>query len=154
VSTLRFKEQDSPQTLREGLKEFYGNLGGEALALAEVDASVAQLMHAHDAAHVVFGCDTTLRGELLADSWTLAASTMTVGQYMAYLREPLIQEVFRSIPVGALTKDLVASLPRLAVLLVRSRQQREPWAFDAYREHLDRPLADIRAEFNIRVLAD
>lgn len=57
-------------TLREGLEEYYTGHPG-LLQPDKMHADAARFFHAHDTCHVLFGLDTTLVDESLADLWTL-----------------------------------------------------------------------------------
>ena len=74
-----FQRQSSRQTLREGLEEFYtvrGLLPPRTLS-AESEAG----LRAHDAAHVVFGCDDSTRGEVVLTLWSLFGASDVLPQY-------------------------------------------------------------------------
>ena len=73
-ATLRYLEQESGQTRREGLDEYYGSDPSLLAPRALPDAARRSLL-AHDAAHVVFGCDTSARGEIVLSRWTLRGAT-------------------------------------------------------------------------------
>ena len=64
--------QYSPQILREAIAEYYECNPG-LLDPGNLPNGVAQLFRQHDAGHVIFGCDTSLRGETLIDTWTIFA---------------------------------------------------------------------------------
>lgn len=58
----RYQEPDSTLTLAEGLREYDATRGDLAGGRGASDAA-REFFRCHDAAHVVFGCDTTLPQE-------------------------------------------------------------------------------------------
>jgi hypothetical protein len=65
-------------TLREGLQEYFAGHSG-LLKPDSADVQTAKFFHSHDACHVLFGLDTTLRDEGLADlSWRNTAFTLVI----------------------------------------------------------------------------
>ena len=146
-----YQEQDSPLTLREGLVEYAAAPG--LVDEAESDADTVRDVRAHDAAHVVFGCDTSVRGEILLTRWSLLGATDWVPFYLKGLRHRetrgLVLEFFRKARPWTLLPALLESFR----CVVRSLRMARRWPSEDYARHLDRPLAEIRREFNIRVLA-
>ena len=145
-----YTRQDCPQTLREGLAEYRernpGLLDPEGLA-----PEAAALFRQHDAAHVVFGCDTSLRGETLVDTWTIFASSIGLRGYLAYLRLPQVNQIFAETGLAKVAFVGARCLPDAFRVLWRSRRVRK-WPWREYESHLDRPLREIRDEFRIRVV--
>jgi hypothetical protein len=144
-------DQDSTQTLREGLAE-YGARNPRLLDPADLPAAAAELFRQHDAAHVVFGCDTALRGETLIDTWTLFGSSIGLRGYLAYLRLPQVNQIFRDAGYARVAVELLRCLPELVRVIVRSRRLSRKWPWRHFEDHLDDPLCDIREEFGIRVV--
>jgi hypothetical protein len=143
--------QDSPQTLREGLDE-YRACNPELLDPAGMTAEAAALFRQHDAAHVVFGCDTSARGETLVDTWTIFATTIGLRGYLAYLRLPQVGQLFAQTGYGRLALETVRCLPDVLRVIGRSRRLARKWPWRAFEEHLDRPLRAIRDELGLRVV--
>ena len=146
-----YTRQSSPQTLREGLAEYRARNPG-LLDAEELPAEAAALFRQHDAAHVVFGCDTTLRGETLIDTWTIFASSIGLRGYLAYLRLPQVNQVFAEAGLGRVALAFVRSFPDVLRVVWRSRRVARKWPWRDYAGQLDRPLCEIREEFRIRVL--
>ena len=63
LRTFAYENQETLQSLREGLAEYYSS-DPALLAPTSVSDEIASRLRAHDAAHVVFGCDTSVRGEV------------------------------------------------------------------------------------------
>jgi len=133
--------QDSQQTVREGLAEFRAGIpkpfGGNGPS-----SPVGQLFQCHDICHVVFGLSTDPRDEVLADTWAILGTTK-VSDPQAILKEI---GIWRSVAVT------VEMLPRVLRAYVSEQHQlRKQWLWDQRNHFLDRPLKDIRGEFQIHV---
>ena len=61
--------QNCSLTLKKGLNEFYST--NPQLNLKFNNSEASDLIKQHDAIHVVFGCTTELKDEVLADFWTV-----------------------------------------------------------------------------------
>src|SRR5215475_1345781 len=84
-----YQEQDSQQTLAEGLEEYYRVNRGIVSRPATLAPASAALFQSHDLCHVIFGLDTTLADETMADTRTLLSSDVGWRAYAGYLRDPL-----------------------------------------------------------------
>ena len=56
---LNFQKQDSKQTLKEGLEEFY-SINPQFKELLEKDSPNAKVFKEHDYTHVLFGLGTSI----------------------------------------------------------------------------------------------
>lgn len=147
----RYLDQDSRQSLSQGLAEYYAHNPG-LLDPAELPADVAALFRQHDAGHVVFGCDTSLRGETLIDTWTLFGSSAGLRGYLRYFRYPQVNRIFAQAGYLRITGVFLRCLPEVFRVIIRSRSLSAKWPWQDYRRYLDRPLLEIRREFNIRLV--
>ncbi|MCZ6465573.1 MAG: hypothetical protein O7A09_14680 [Proteobacteria bacterium] len=146
-----FQQQDCSLTLREGLEEYAEGMP-ELVREAEVSRAAGEDVRVHDAAHVVFGCDTSVRGEILLTRWSFFGSTDWVPFYFKALRyrgtRTLLLDFFKKARPWTL---LAAGLESL-LCIGRSLLMRRRWPADDYERFLDRPLVDVRREFRIRVV--
>jgi ubiquinone biosynthesis protein Coq4 len=146
-----YEEQESQQTLREALDEYYAS-DPSLLAPADVSDEIAQGLRAHDAAHVVFGCDTTIRGEIVLTRWSFFGAQDALPIYLRGLRSSetrfLFVEFFRKVRPVPL---LLGAWDGLRAL-VRSFFMRARWPSFSWEQYADRPLAEIRRDYGIRVV--
>lgn len=150
-SVPAYLQQDSPQTLRAGIDEYYG-INPMLLDPARMSPAAAALFRQHDAGHVVFGCDTSLRGETLIDTWTIVASTAGIKGYMEYFRHPQIYQIFADVGYWRMTVVFLRSLPDVCRVWFRSRRMPSRWPWEGFEDYLDMTLGEIRSRFNIRVV--
>ena len=65
-----FQKQNSEQTLREGLEEFY-SINTQFRDLAEKDNPNAHIFKEHDYTHVLFGLGTSIEEESVLDTYVI-----------------------------------------------------------------------------------
>lgn len=147
---LAYMVQACPMTVREGLEEYYGTIDG---LITEDNASkeVADLFRYHDTCHVVFGCDTSPIGETLADTWSIFGSDVSLKTYARYFQLQETQDLFQDIGVWRSVRIFASALPIMPRAYGRTRRMTKRWPFHDHEAYLDRPLAEVRAEFGIEV---
>jgi hypothetical protein len=145
---LNFQQADTKLTLAEGLREYYssrdGLVGGRG-----VPDSAREFFRCHDAAHVVFGCDTTLPDEAAVKICSVFGTTGGFGVLKGY-RSPESKEIYEKLELGPIVTTALRSFPIVARAFSRCRKmtKRWPWSdFDACR---DVGLNELRREYGIR----
>lgn len=152
MSSPAYLQQDSTQTLREGIAEYYAFNEG----LLDPDAlppGCEELFRQHDAGHVVFGCDTSYRGETRIDTWTVMATTAGLRGLMEYFKYPQVNQIFDDVGRFTIMMESCKAVPDIWRVFRRSRRMTAKWPWDRFEKYLDRPLKDLREEFNIQVIA-
>jgi len=123
---------DHTQTLQQGLDAFREK-NNSYFSKKKMSPAGNEFFLCHDIAHVVFGCGTTIYGEGLVKIWT------TFGTSLGFW------EVFKNYKeVNALT-----TLPKA---ILKAKRMSKPWPFLDYQPYLDKPLGEIRKEFNIEII--
>ncbi|PRP91087.1 hypothetical protein ENSA5_58240 [Enhygromyxa salina] len=152
VTRSAYQDQDSPLTLREGLDEYYRD-NPKVTPPDEASDEGARFFASHDVAHVVFGTNTQILDETITDLWQIFGLDISAWEYARQgAAAPEVREVFRELGLRGLAKGL-ALLPRyVGEIWRRTRRMHKPWPWTEFGEYLDRPLAEIRAEFGIEVL--
>ena len=149
--TLSYLDQHSTRTLAEGIAEYYA-ANPMLLDPEGMDAEACRLFKQHDAGHVVFGCDTSLRGESLIDTWTIFGSTARMKGYIEYFKHPQIYQIFEDVGYFKMTIEFLRCLPDVLRVMARCRRMQSRWPWDQYEDYIHRTLDDIRTEFNISVV--
>ena len=151
IRKFAYEHPDASMSLRDGLEEYYSSDPG-LLAPADVSHDVAIGLRAHDAAHVVFGCDTSVRGEVVLARWSLFGAEDGIQIYLRGLRSKetrfLFVDFFRRVRPAML---LLAAFDGMRAL-IRSISLRKRWPSFEWENYADRPLTEIRSDFKIRVL--
>lgn len=146
-----YLEQSSAQTLAQGLSEYYAHNPG-LLDPERLPPHAARLFRQHDVAHVVFGCDTSLRGETLVDTWTIFATSAGLRGYLEYLKLPQVNELFSRTGYARIALELLRAIPDVIRVVYRSLRAKRKWQLGDWEQHLERPLRSIREQFGVRVV--
>ena len=125
-----YLDQDYPGTLREGLGQF--RAANPELLEADTSTEVGHLTMAHDCCHVLFGLTTELPDEVLADTWTIAGSTVTIRKYAEYLKHEEFAELPKLIGYRKIIVESLRSLPRVFTVIRRARRMTSKWPMFDY----------------------
>lgn len=148
----RYQAQDSQQTLAEGLEEYYGVNVGVVARPDTLGSESAALFASHDICHVIFGLDTTLADEAMADTRTLLSCDVGWKKYSSYINDPLAKAVFKELGLWRTITVTARTLPRILRALGESRRMRKKWPWVPPESYRARTLVDLRDEFHIRVI--
>jgi len=152
---MQFLQQDCRATLREGLDELYRN----APDVAEVSERKGKSFRDHDITHVIFGYDTTLRGEMLLNPWILLGTTITREELKAYSADPDVKRLNQEgidLMGGwlkAYSLFFVYYLPLYFVIWLKHiRHMSTKWPHsEVSDEMLDTPLDQLRRAYGIQL---
>lgn len=147
---LQYREQNSPQTLREGLGEYYA--ANPAFNVEGFLSMPRDVIEAHDVCHVVFGCAATSADELVVETWTFFGTYIPARKYVAMAKDGVVGEVARTFGLWRMARRFALSLPRVLRALLATRRLRKKWPHFGYQQFWDVPLCDLRRDFNIRVV--
>lgn len=152
IKRFCYQQQDCELTLREGLQEYYEGHPG-LFRPAQLSEESARFFRSHDTAHVVFGLDTTLDDEALADTWTMFGSDVGMRRYVHYLRTNReAQQLLKEIGWAKTIAISLRTAPRLFAVWLRARQMKRKWPWEGSESLLDMPLSKIREELNLRLI--
>lgn len=152
---MEFLKQGCAATLREGLNELYRH----APDVAEVSERKGKSFRDHDLTHVIFGCDTSLEGEILLKPWILFGTTITMDEIKAYQADPEVQRLNQEglEMMGGRLKTyslaLVYYFPLFFwIWLRRVRKMSAKWPHSEVSEAmLDTPLEQLRQHYGIKL---
>lgn len=152
---MEFLKQGCAATLREGLNELYRH----APDVAKVSERKGKSFRDHDLTHVIFGCDTSLEGEILLKPWILFGTTITVDEIKAYQADPEVQRLNQEgleMMGGRLrtySLALVYYFPLFFwIWLRRVRKMSAKWPHSEVSEAmLDTPLEQLRQHYGIKL---
>jgi hypothetical protein len=150
---LNYQQQNSALTLAEGLDEYYAANVGLITRPSELPPESAKLFRSHDMCHVIFGLDTTLDDEALADTRTLFSCDVGVRRYSAYLtHDQQAKALFKELGYLKALWVTVRALPRICRAAFEARRMKKPWPWVPPESFQSRSLADLRNEFGICVM--
>lgn len=150
---FRYQEPDAKITLRQGLAEYYAEHPG-LFRPDQLSKDSARFFRAHDIAHVIFGLDTTLRDEALADVWTIFGTDVGLRRYARYIRtNPEAKMLMKQIGLARTVFISLQILPQLPSVWFRARRMSRKWVWDNNEDFMGVPLREIRTELNLRLRA-
>lgn len=149
---MKYLEPDSILTLREGVAELRQAEGPDGDAAESFAPELQPDIDVHDAVHVLFGCPTTLAGEIIAHVWTAFGTTASVADMHRVNAHGDHRAVLASIGHGRLLRTWFASLRPIVTTWRNTRRMTERWPVERMAEFYDRRLVDIRREFGIRLV--
>lgn len=152
---MQFMQQNCRLTLRDGLEELYRH----APEVAVVSQRKGKMFVDHDLTHVLFGCDTSLQGEILLKPWILFGTTINRDELKAYAMDPDVQMLneegvqLMGGRVKAYTLSLTYYLPLFFwIWLRRVRRMSARWPHsDVTEDMMNTPLDELRRAYGIRL---
>jgi len=149
----RYQEQDSPQTLAEGLAEYYAVNGERVAPPPSLPPESRALFRNHDVCHVIFGLDTTLADEGMADVRTLLSCDVGWRTYARYMTsDPEAKAIFKELGYARAVWATLIIIPRMLRAVGESWRTSKRWPWEAPADYFDRPLADLRRDYGIRLI--
>lgn len=112
---------------------------------------VQRSMTAHDAVHVIFGCDTSDRGEAVAHAWMMLGTTVTHAQLREVMGGRDHRAFTRQLGARRRVLAMIAALPAIGAAALRARRMRRRWSWTDYDRHLDRSLVEIRRDYGVKL---
>ena len=147
-----YQDQNSQQTLAEGLEEYYRANEGIVARPETLSPQSATLFRSHDICHVIFGLDTTLGDETLADTRTFLSCDVGWKKYSNYINDPLAMAVFKELGIARAVWITLRSVPRILRAIIEAKRMAKKWPWVPPESFRSRTLADLRKEFAIRVM--
>jgi hypothetical protein len=148
-----YQAQDSAQTLAQGLAEYYAQNAGRVLPPDALSTESADLFRSHDICHVIFGLDTTLADEAMADTRTMLSCDVGLKRYAKYMTSnPDAKAIFREIGYLTVLWGTIRVVPRMLRAMREAFRMNKRWPWDPPEDYQSRTLADLRREYGIRVV--
>ncbi len=106
-------------------------------------------MTAHDAVHVIFGCDTSDKGEAVAHAWMLLGTNVRQADLNHVLASNDHRRFTREVGHWRRLRAALSALPAMAQAAWRARRMHRRWGWDDYHDQLDTPLVELRRRYGI-----
>lgn len=145
---LAYQNPDASLTLAEGVDE-YRRAFPDLIDPGQVDEGLGCFLRAHDRCHVLFGLDTSIRDEAMADTWTLFASDVSWKEYASYLRHPEVNNILAEAGYWTITVESVKHIGDMVAAWRHARRMKAKWPFWHNDDYLGLPVCEIRLEFGI-----
>ena len=154
--SMEFLNQHCGLTLREGLDELYRH-NPEVGAVSKVKGKI---FTDHDLTHVIFGCDTSIVGEILLKPWILFGCNISMAELKKYAADPEVQRLNREGEallggrfISALKIVFYYTPQFFWIWFTHVRKMNRKWPHSTLTdEMMGTRICDLRAEFNISVL--
>ena len=147
---LSFQSPDCEITLEESLGEYYGSRDDLVTGRGASD-SARKFFRCHDAAHVVFGCSTTLTNEAMVEIWSFFGTTAGFSLIRDY-RSPESKEIYEQIEWGDVPGTALRSTVNLPLVLFRCLRMKKRWPWSDFEKYTNVRVAEIRREFGISIV--
>ena len=149
---LPYLKQDCELTLNEGLELHYGVNSTFKENVIKVPA-----FYNHDIVHVLFGLETTVENESLADTRVIFATNWGFKKYFNdYMRNPdaikIIMKIFKDIGYVRGIVLSIKSLPNLFRVIIDCKKMSKKWGVNPDDRLLNTKLSELRKEYNIKVI--
>jgi len=150
---LRYQEQDSAQTLAEGLEEYYAANTGIATRPRDLPPESVALFVGHDTGHVIFGLTTSLTDEAMADTRILLSTDAGFWRYSRYITaDKQAKAIFKQVGYGKVAFYSLLALPRILRAVWEALRTRKRWPWEPPPSFQTRSLAELRREYRIRIV--
>lgn len=153
MTDLEYLHPQTTSTLREGVEELRQAEGADGDASQDISPDLLRDIDVHDAIHVLFGCPTSLEGEIAAHVWTMFGTTVGMKDMRRVNTHRDHRAVLAEIGHRRLAKRWARSLPVVVSVAYRAFRMTRRWPADELASYLEERLCDVRREFGIR-LAD
>lgn len=141
-------------TLEDGLRKHY-LLNPQFTHWNDYKSDNAKkLVKAHDISHLVFGCDTSLLGEMRVQLWAkFAVQKFSFKETLAYARDKEAKVLLKN-PVGYLAMFMFFLKHVSEIVKVRRQSQMmtAKWVYFDEDTYMKLPVGDIRKGFGIVVI--
>lgn len=144
-----FEQQQSPQSLANGIAEYFEANPGLAKGRG-LSPAAQEFFRCHDAVHVVYGCGTTLNDEAVVKISSILGTTGGLGVLRGYRLHESI-EIYRRLRVVAVLLSIAQSVFLVPRSILRCTRQAKRWPWSNFEQYMKAPLREIRKEFGIRV---
>ncbi len=141
--------------LREALREHYV-LNPQFTVWSDYTSPIAQkLVKAHDISHLVFGCDTSLMGEMRVQLWAhYAVKKFGIRESLKYANDKEAKVLLKN-PVGywAMFVFFVKNFNQLKKVRSQAKRMNKPWVYFEESSYLEMNIKEIRKQFGITPFA-
>jgi hypothetical protein len=102
---------------------------------------------------VIFGLDTTLADEGMADVRTLFSCDVGWRTYARYMTsDPEAKAIFKELGYVRAVWAVLIIVPRMFRAISEAWRTRKRWPWEAPADYFDRSLGDLRRQYGIRII--
>ena len=149
---LPYLKQNCDLTLKEGLELHY-----RVNPSFEENVKLVPAFYNHDIVHVLFGLDTSVSNESLADSRCIFSTNWGFKKYFSdYFNNPnaikIVKDIFKE---NGYIKSILLSftcIPKIFRVYIDSKRMYKKWELDPNDDLLNTKLSDLRNKYNITII--
>ena len=152
-----FQKQNSAQTLKEGLEEFY-SINPAFKEILNIDSPNTRIFKEHDYTHVLFGLGTSIEEESLLDTYVIWGMKFNWGSIIDFYKDPDYSEFIKTITTKhggywGIFKIYMSLMPLKFKIFKLCMKMNKRWNYHHISdEYLNKSLKEIREEYNIELL--
>jgi len=149
---LPYLKQDCDLTLKEGLELHY-----RVNPSFEENVKLVPIFYNHDIVHVLFGLDTSIPNESLADSRCIFSTNWGFKKYFSdYFNNPNAVKIVKAIfKENGYIKSIFLSfiyIPKIFRVYIDSKRMYKKWELYPNDDLLNTKLSDLRNKYNITII--
>ena len=151
---MEFLNPNCTQTLQEGLDELYS----QNPHVAATSKLRGKSFQDHDVTHVIFGCDTSIRGEIILKPWILFGTDITRQEITDYMNDEEVKRLNKE-GLELMGGTFIAVLKLMLIVpqffitwFLRVRKMHKKWPHSGVSDDMFKArIADLRSEYGIQV---
>ena len=140
-------------TLAQAFKIHY-EINPQFMPWYDAKSSILQkMMKSHDLSHIIYGCDTTMLGEMQVQFWNSFGSKVPKNfkDFTSAVTDKETREILT--PAG-LFPFFLNNLPEIWRVRKLAKSMSKKWVFFDEERYMNTTIGDIRKEFNIVISVD
>ncbi len=114
-----------------------------------VSSDLQKALEAHDAVHVLFGCDISDDDEILAHVWMALGTDVSMSEMHNAATDRDHVRYAKGFAHGRRIMTVLKNVHRIALTASRALRMRKRWPFSQYQQFLDESLLELRRDYGI-----
>jgi hypothetical protein len=150
-----YAEKINELTLGDALQLYYAHNPQFTVWSGYRSERARRLVKAHDVSHLIFGCDTSLLGEMRVQLWTkFGVKSFSLKESFLYARDKEARVLLKN-PVGywAMFLFFLKHISEIRKIRAQSKKMSQKWIYFEEDAYMALKIGDIRRRYNIILAA-
>jgi ubiquinone biosynthesis protein Coq4 len=146
-----YSERINDLTLGDALQLYYAQNPQFTVWSGYKSERARKLVKAHDVTHLIFGCDTSLLGEMRVQLWTkFGVKSFSLRESFLYAQDKEARVLLKN-PVGywAMFLFFLKHINEIRKIRARAKMMSQKWVYFEEEAYMTSKIGDIRKRFNI-----